>query len=267
VYVTFTDLASAGPASGWKRLSGGVEKARAVDVRLDPAGNQLYVALEGYGVFAATAPHRLRSPRLVNAADLRPGAAAPGGLVSVLGSRISSARAGTLDVPVLAASDAESQIQVPFEASGSSLSLAMDAPAETLILGLPLQPVAPAIFVDRDGAPMLVDADSGVLLDAMTPARSGSRVQILATGLGRVRPEWPTGLPAPLENPPGVIAPVQVMLDRAPVEVTRATLAPGYVGFYLIEIQVPEIVNLGPAELYVQAGGQASNRVRIYVEP
>lgn len=48
---------------------------------------------------------------------------------------------------------------------------------------------------------------------------------------------------------------------------TRATLAPGYVGFYLIEVQVPRIVDAGPAELYVEADGQVSNRVRVYLEP
>jgi uncharacterized protein (TIGR03437 family) len=114
---------------------------------------------------------------------------------------------------------------------------------------------------------MLIDADSGVLLDAMKPAQSNSRLQILATGLGRVRPDWPTGLPAPLQNPPVVVASLHVYLDRTPVEVTRATLAPGYVGFYLIEVRVPEIVNGGPAELYIEAEGQQSNRVRLYVEP
>jgi uncharacterized protein (TIGR03437 family) len=101
----------------------------------------------------------------------------------------------------------------------------------------------------------------------MTPARSGARIQILATGLGRVQPEWPSGMAAPLESPPRVVAPVRVLLDRVPVEVTRATLAPGYIGFYLVEAQLPEIVNAGPAELYIEAGNQPSNRVRIYLLP
>ena len=63
---------------------------------------------------------------------------------------------------------------------------------------------------------MVLDADAGVLLDAMRPARSGSRIQILATGLGRVRPEWPTGLAAPLDNPPRVVADVRLYLDGSP---------------------------------------------------
>ncbi|NUN03287.1 MAG: hypothetical protein HUU41_19450 [Bryobacteraceae bacterium] len=76
-----------------------------------------------------------------------------------------------------------------------------------------------------------------------------------------------TGLPAPLENSPAVAVPVQAFLDGSPVEVTRAILAPGYVGMYLVEIRVPAIVNSGPAELYLEAEGQQSNRVRVYLEP
>jgi uncharacterized protein (TIGR03437 family) len=135
-----------------------------------------------------------------------------------------------------------------------------------LLPAVPLENAAPAIFVDRDGTPMLLDADSGVILDAMTPARSRSRVQILATGLGRVKPDWPTGLAAPLDNPPRVAGTVTAYLDRTPVDVTRAVLSP-YIGFYLVEIEIPKIVNYGPAELYIQVDGQPSNRVRVYIEP
>src|SRR5581483_9358603 len=102
-------------------------------------------------------------------------------------------------------------------------------------------------FTDRDGSPMLLDAESGVMLDAMNPARSRGRIQILASGLGRVNPEWPTGVAGPAENPPAVVAPVRAYLDRQPVEVSRAVLAP-YVGFYLIELEIPKLVNAGPAE-------------------
>ena len=114
---------------------------------------------------------------------------------------------------------------------------------------------------------MLLDADTGMMLDAANTAHSNARIQVLATGLGRVRPDWPAGLAAPLENPPAVIAPVKAYVDRAPVDVTRAILAPGYIGLYIVELQLPTLVNAGPAELYIAAGGQESNRVRIYLEP
>ena len=185
----------------------------------------------------------------------------------MLGARLRKAQAGLLEAPVLHASDLESQIQIPFEVGGRSTPLALDASSGQFKLELPLQGASPAIFVDRDGTPLLLDADSGVLLDAVSPAHSNTRVQILATGLGRVTPSWPTGMAAPLQQPPSVTASVQVFVDRLPVEVTRATLAPGYVGFYLVEVQLPAVVNFGPAELYVEVEGHQSNRVRIYLEP
>jgi uncharacterized protein (TIGR03437 family) len=267
VFVAFEDLTRAAPAAQWTPLELPVPTAQAMDVRLDPQGHQLYVALEGFGVHAAPAPHRFRVPKAVSAADFTERPAAPGALITVLGANVRTAAAGSVPSPVLAASDSKSEIQVPFEARGTSLQLAIEAAAGPLTLGMPLRPAAPAIFVDAEGAPMILDADSGVMLDAMRPARSNARIQILATGLGRVRPQWPSGMPAPLDDPPAVIAPVRVLLDRTPIEVTRATLAPGYIGFYLIEVTIPKLVNYGPAELFVEVEGQQSNRVRVYIEP
>lgn len=263
LYMTYADTQSAAPSTPWTLLREGT----AADVALDREANQLYVAIDGAGVFATLAPHRLRDPRVVSAGDLLARAAAPGSLLTVIGSRVQAARTGDRTVPVLAAADLESQIQIPFEATGSALSLSMDSAAGRITFGLPLQKVAPAIFIDRDGGPIVLNGDSGLLLDPMNPARSNGRLQIFATGLGRVRPDWPAGISAPLENPPAVAAQVKVYLDRQPVEVSRAVLAPGYVGFYLIEVQLPSIVNRGTAELYVEAEGQQSNRVKVYLEP
>lgn len=266
VYMARADLNAAAPALPWIPLAG-LAAAPALDVRLDAGGDQLYVAVQGYGVYAALAPHRLGSLRLVNAADFSQRAAAPGSLLSVLGVRVRTARAGEMDLPVLAASDTETEIQVPFSANGSSLAVALETSAGTFRLAVPVESVSPAIFVDHDGTPLVLNADTGVLLDAMNTAHSNSRLQILATGLGTVRPDWPAGMPGPLDNPPQVVAPVQAYLDRAPLEVTRAVLAPGYIGLYLIEVQLPALVNAGPAELYIGSDNQSSNRVRIWVEP
>jgi uncharacterized protein (TIGR03437 family) len=266
VFFTMTDLTSAGSPTSWvsltQNLAGG-----ATDVKLDGGANQLYAALDGYGVYAAIAPHRMRDARVVNAADYSSRPTAPGALLSVLGRRVESASSANTVVPVLDANNTASQIQVPFEAKGNTFPLSLEAAAGRLTVGLPLQTVSPAIFVDPEGTPLIMDADSGVLLDSTKPAHSNSRIQILATGLGLVKPDWPTGLVAPQTDPPRVAAQVHAYLDGGPVEVTQATLAPGYIGFYLIEVQLPKIVNMGPAELYVEAEGQQSNRVRLYIEP
>ena len=268
VFFATADLENPSAATvSWTPIAGRLPAVPALDVKLDANGYQLYAALEGYGVYATLAPHRLRALHLVNAADFSSRPAAPGSLISVVGGKVSAANVGALKFPVLAASDSESQIQVPFEASPASLSLALQTGAGSFTLGLPVQPVSPAIFVNHDGSPMVLDADSGLMLESGATARSRGRIQILVTGLGKVRPDWPTGMPAPLENPPAVAVTVKAYLDRQPVEVTRATLAPGYIGFYLVELQLPAVVNAGPAELYIAAEGQESNRVQVVLEP
>jgi uncharacterized protein (TIGR03437 family) len=267
LFFTTTDLTAAGRATNWTAASTGLPAAAAMDVQLDSGGHQLYVALDGYGVYSTLAPHRLKDVKVVNAADYSTRAAAPGSLLSVLGARVTKAGSGAGAVPVLSASETASQIQVPFEAKGNTLALTLESGTGPFTVGLALQTASPAIFVDPDGTPLLLDADTGVLLDASKPAHSGSRIQALVTGLGRVRPDWPTGLAAPLNDPPAVAATVTASLDGAPVEVTQAVLAPGYIGFYLVEIQVPRVVNAGPAELHLDVEGQQSNHVRLYIEP
>jgi hypothetical protein len=102
-------------------------------------------------------PTARRTLRLVNAADFSTRAAAPGSLISVWAG--ASARPmPALSFPVLAASEGESQIQVPFETSAANLSLALETAAGRFTLGLPVQAVSPAIFVNRDGSPMILDA-------------------------------------------------------------------------------------------------------------
>ncbi len=269
VFLGRTNLNALSVAGASWSLLPGLPPAAATDVKLDSSAIQLWVSLEGYGIFQTLAPHRAGDPRVITSAGLVARAAAPGTIFSIEGARVNSANAGGLPVPVLAATDSESQIQIPFEVRGDSVALAIEGPAGARTLpSMPLQATSPAIQLDpRDGAPLLLDADNGVLLDAMHPAHSNARIQILATGLGQVQPSWPAGLPAPSDTPRAVVAPVRALLDRSPVLVTRAILAPGYVGMYLVEIEIPSIVNYGPAELYLEVDGQPSNRVRVYIEP
>ncbi|MBN9660760.1 MAG: hypothetical protein J0H49_21390 [Acidobacteria bacterium] len=265
IFYTMADLRAPAMPTGWQPLSAGLPDAAVRDVRLDDDGNLLIAAVDGYGVYAALAPHRLRQPRVVHTFDYGQRAAAPGALLSVLGARVGTASANRTSVPVLSSNEAESQIQVPYEVTGDSLQLVLNAAQGPVVFGLPLHSTAPAVLIDRDGTPVLIDADSGVQLDAMHPARPGMRVQILMSGLGRVQPDWPTGMAAPLEDAPRVMARVRATLDGAPLEVVRATLAPGYIGYYLVEVQLPEFVDTGSSELALEAGGKASNRVRLYV--
>jgi uncharacterized protein (TIGR03437 family) len=236
-------------------------------VRLDDGGLTLLAAVEGHGVFAAPAPHRRRAPRLVHSADLSSRPAAPGALMTLVGARAAAATAGGRTAPVLDAGEEQSQIQLPFELTGASVEVALQVGAQRMAFGLALAPASPAILVDRDGTPMVLDADTGAPVELMNPARPGMTLQVLMSGLGRVEPSWPAGLPAPAENPPAVAAPVRAWLGTVPLEVRRATLAPGYAGFYLVEAELPALLDEGIHELIVEAGGIRSNPVRVYAVP
>lgn len=266
VFATSMSLATLGARPLWTMVPG-LPGARVSDVRLDEGMTQLWATVEGSGLYATLAPHRLSDPLVVSAADLVSRAAAPGSLLSVAGARVVSATAGGQDVPVLAANDTESQLQLPFTLTGTNLALAIRGPQGSRELApIPLQAVAPGIF-EVDGSPLLLDADRGVMLDGMNPARSRMRVQVMTAGLGRVRPDWPAGTPAPADNTPQVVAPVSAYWNREPVEVLRAVLAPGFTGVYLVEFEVPVQLQYGVSELYIQVNGQESNRVRVYSEP
>lgn len=244
----------------WANLSDSLPQAKAVDVALDPAGVQLYVAMDGYGLFGTAAPHRSLGLRLVNTADFSTRAASPGSLVSVLGEKVNSVSAGAMQYPLWN----NSQIQVPFEVVGPMVSLALETTAGIRTRDLQVLPVSPAIFVGPDGVPVIFDADSGMPLEGNV-AHPGQRLQVMLNGLGKVRPDWQTGVAAPAVNTPVVTAKVQAFVDGNEVPVPRATLAPGYVGMYLVEVQLPAIANYGAMELHVAADGQESNRVQLVI--
>ncbi len=266
VFFGHADLETASSNPTWQNLTGRLPQVAATDVRLDPAGVQLYIALQGYGVYAASAPHIRRSWRIVDAADSTVRPAAPGSLLSVLGANVNSAADGNLKYPVLMANENGSQIQVPFEATGSNVALALDTTNGRLTANVPMQSVSPAILLGAGAVPMLYDADTDLPIDLRNAAHSNGRIAVLATGLGRVHPDWPAGVPAP-ENAPAVAAPVQAYLDGAPLQVTRATLAPGHIGFYLVELQLPSVTNAGMSELHLTVNAHESNKVQVLIEP
>jgi uncharacterized protein (TIGR03437 family) len=268
IFWTATDLTTMGPATAWKKMAGGLPEAPVFDVKLDALGQTLYAAVFGHGIYAEATPHRMRDWRIVSAADWTARPAAPGALLSVLGGPVRNIRAGERPVLILSRGERETQIQLPFDLEGSSVALSLESKDGLVHSSLPLMPAAPAILVDRDGTPMAMDGVSGALIDGGNPARPGGLVQILASGLGRVSPNWPVGMAGPLgEQAPVVTTPVRAYLDGSPLEVVRATLAPGYIGYYLVEVRLPEIVNTGAAELFLEAGNSPTNKVRLYIEP
>lgn len=260
-------LEDAGPvAPNWALASRDLPVSAVWDARLN-ADHTLTVAIDGYGVYETAAPHKVRGLRLVNSADLSERPAAPGSLISVPGAKVMQARAGRFDYPIIAASEESSQIQVPFETEPGAFRLTLGGDFGQWSAPLTVKDAAPSIFVDSDGAPLILDSDTGLVLDSKVAVRAGATVQVLATGLGKVTPEWSSGMAAPLDSPPSVRGTVTAFLDGSPVQVTRATLAPGYIGYYIVELKIPRLINRGASELRLVMNAEESNRVRLYLEP
>jgi uncharacterized protein (TIGR03437 family) len=263
------DDAGAG-ASAWTSISRDLPAAVAWDVLLNSDGT-LTVALDGYGIYESTAPLQTKGVRVVNGADLSDRPAAPGSLISILGAAgVSSASSGTLSQtvswPVLASSGQTSQLQVPFGTEPGAVALNLQAGNSSFTVPLIVKNASPTIFVDANGAPLIVDSASSLVMDSGVAIHAGTSVGVMATGLGKVTPDWPSGVPAPLEGTPVVAGQVTAFLDGVPLTVTSATLAPGYVGYYMVQLEMPSIVNRGVSELRIVMNGVESNRVKLYLE-
>ncbi len=136
--------------------------------------------------------------------------------------------------------------------------------------------VSPGIFsVDQSGggqAAVLI-AGEGVLAapagsaPGARPAKAGDYLEIYVTGLGDVIPRTPVEEPAP----GGVVAEVRempvVFLGGVQAPVLFAGRAPGFVGLYQINIQVPEGTQTGDdTPLAVAAKGVTAPELTIAVE-
>ena len=263
VFYTLNNLELASGPTSWIRLGGNLPREAALDVMLDEGGNFLYASIAGEGVFLTYAPHRRRNPAMISAADLNSRGAAPGGLMSVLGMKLTQVQLAGKALPILSATSDETQVQIPYDAVIPSPALELSAGSGNVRMDLELSETAPVIFTDRDGAPLMLDAESGDLIDPAVALRPGMRIQILLTGLGKVEPAWPAGVAAPSQNSPRVMAPVRVWFAGQTLEVLKAELAGGYVGFYAVEAKLPPVLDDALQPLQVEAGGKFSNTILI----
>ncbi|MCC6262294.1 MAG: hypothetical protein IT169_01860 [Bryobacterales bacterium] len=253
------------PSSGLPfRLDG--LPARAVDLRLDPSGTILYALAENRGVYSVEAPGVAAQPLVRNAADLGRAPATPGALLSVYGEPFRRLRANGADAVLLGKRPGSAQVQLPYGLVSDRVELAFEGNDNQIrTLALPLRPAQPSIFLHPDGNPFVLHPENGLFMDENNPIPPGSRFQVLLAGLGAVSPDWPSGMAAPLENPPAVVAHVEAFVNGLRIPVIKATLAPGYAGIYLVELELPGVMDEGLAELRIVAGGNASNPAGIHI--
>ncbi len=141
----------------------------------------------------------------------------------------------------------------------------------TLLTTVNITAAAPGIFTvlqNGQGQAAVLNQDNSPNLGT-NPAKRGSVIQIFATGAGETDPPLLPGEPAPASGDPLVLTQVQptVTIGGLPARVLFSGLAPGFVGLWQINAEVPQDVAPGPAvPLSIIAGGVASNTVTIAVQ-
>lgn len=96
-------------------------------------------------------------------------------------------------------------------------------------------------------------------------ARAAEFLSIFATGLGPLNASVTSG-DVPPTPPPLTVSTPLVTIGGIPATVSFSGLAPGFVGLYQVNLQVPESISPGTHLLQVIINGVPSNTVTIAVE-
>ncbi len=273
---------SSGPATVTLAVAPGAGGGRAaavsiagLSVRVTQTGTGLSPALNPGGVVNAASYAYPIAPGSIAAAfgDLLVASASTGGSSPLLTSLsgLSLQFGDATEAPLFFASTGQVNFQVPWELAGQTQTTIAAAfngqigAAQTLSLA----PFAPGIFSmssQGNGQGAILDA-SYHLVDSSNPATAGSSVLIFCTGLGAVTNQPPTGSPAgdtPFSET--AIMPT-VTIGGAPAQVTFSGLAPGYVGLYQMNVQVPAgLTATNAAPVVISGAGVTSNTVTMALQ-
>ena len=231
----------------------------------------------------------------VNAASSQKGLA-PGGIAALYGTNLTGVTAsansapplpyalggttltipGVFPVALFYVSPLQIDFQVPFmQVFGSTpTTLTVTQGELSTTVNITLVPFAPAIFTTNSQgtgqAAALIGGSLAAPIGAFPgsrPAKPGESVAIYCTGLGNVTNAPDPGAPA-LSNPLShTLGTPVVTLGGAKVSTTFSGLAPGFVGLYQVNMQIPAGVAGGSAvPLVLMIGGVSSNTATIAVQ-
>ena len=245
------------------------------------------------------APPSLNTGGTINNASFAPNApVAPGSLVSIFGTGLSdtnqaasgvplpvtlgatSLTLGGIPVPLIHAFPLQVDAQVPWELAGQSqaqLAIVTDD-LNGNTTSVPLAQFSPGLYTATgtgagQGA-ILINGTTTLAAPANSqyngqPARRGvDYIEIFATGLGPVTNPPATGAPAPSAALAWTTNTVTVAIGNVPATVSFAGLAPGWVGLYQVDVEVPANAPVGDAvQVALSVNGvPATNQVTMAVQ-
>ena len=233
---------------------------------------------------------------MVNGASFRPasdptGAITPGAIVAIFGMDLasdtqvattvplpttlgdSSVTFNGIPAPLFFVSGAQINAQVPFElmTGAGTVSVQVKRGSETSATQpTGIAAVSPGIFTlnqQGTGAGAILHAEDFQPVSDSAPAQPGEFLLIFCTGLGPVQPEVQSGDVAPSTPPLAeTLSTPLVNIAGIPAQVAFSGLAPGFVGLYQVNVQVPAGAPSGTQDVEIIINGVPSNTVTIAVQ-
>jgi uncharacterized protein (TIGR03437 family) len=222
---------------------------------------------------------------VVGAASYQADAVAPGAIVALFGTILTNGSGSETSfplpmslgdtsvtingtpAPLFFVSPGQINAQVPFAAAPGSGMAEVTSNTGVTWIPVTIRAAGPGIFTlnmqgTGDGA--ILDAQTYRKITAADPAVAGEWIQIYCTGLGAVGAAVTTGDVPPTPPPQTIVKPV-VQIDGQPLTPDWAGLAPGWVGLYAVNVQLPSNISAGSHQLQIVMGGAVSNTVTFAV--
>jgi uncharacterized protein (TIGR03437 family) len=228
----------------------------------------------------------LNSGGVVNAASLVAQAPlAAGSMASAFGTNLLPitqdrvlVQLNGITAPIYAITPTQINFQVPWELVGltqATMTVTVGTTTSSPAT-VPLAAVAPGLFstnASGSGQGAILIANTSFLaapvgaFGGSRPASRGETISIYCTGLGAVSSQPPSGIPGAASPLSSTAVRPTVTIGGVSATVGFSGLAPGYVGLYQVNVQVPSTTPLGTAiTVQLSIGGAISNIVTIAVQ-
>jgi uncharacterized protein (TIGR03437 family) len=214
----------------------------------------------------------------------------PGGPISVLGTNLAQSTVSSSAtpaptvlgdscvtvnggvIPLFMVSRAQINAQLPLATPPTGQLIVYTPGGVSDPFTLTTQGAAPTVIQVQDppgsanNVSAVYRAETGLPVTLTNPVHKGDQLIIYASGLGPTSPAVEAGTQAP-SNPPALLRDKpEVMLDGATCPVTFAGLAPGMIGVYRIDVNVPKGIQQGLSiALTVKVGSITSTPVYVRV--
>jgi uncharacterized protein (TIGR03437 family) len=225
---------------------------------------------------------------VVSEASLLPGMIAPGQRIIVFGSglgpdpgvsapdgNLPSTLGGTtvlidgISAAISYASATRAEVIVPYgEIPGTNALIRVAYAGQTSeLIALGVRTAKPGVYVSGEsGTHVNASNQDGSVNSPASPAPKGTYVTVYAVGLGITNPLTASGVVAPTSSLVYTNNPILAFVGGVQAPVAFAGLAPGLIGVYQINIQIPNSVASGPQDLAIIAINGASSQDGIQID-